>query len=507
MSQLLLGEALARSARKYSGQSALSWSGGDMTYGVMNHRVNALAHSLLEMGVRKGDKVALLMRNRLELLEGCFAAFKIGALAVPINFRLGAKEIEYILNNSDSSVLIMEETMIERILPVRPNLPEIKEFVVLGDRVTDGMKSYSSLVKDQSSSEPSLDLEDDDEALILYTSGTTGRPKGAILTHKNLMMTALNYLFEYQNRAGDIWICITPLFHIAGISYAMTHFYVGATIHLEKEFDPVKTLQLIEDKNVTTLFFVPSMWIRILQVENFNDYNISSVRIVTTAAAIMPAKVKKQLKEAFAGAGFFDCFGGTEAGAVTILRSDDFVRKSASVGQSLPCVEIRLVDEGDRDVPIGEVGEAIYRGPNIMKAYYKNPEATREAMRGGWYHSGDLLRQDAEGFYYVVDRKDDMIISGGENIYPAEIEETLFSHPAIVEAAVVGVPDPEWGQNVRAFVVLKRNESMTEKQVIEYCKSHLASYKKPKSVVFLDSLPKNAAGKVTKNELKQRSLK
>lgn len=502
MSQLLLGEVLARSARRHPQQAALVWPGGSISYGALNDRAEALAHAMIGIGVRKGDKVAFLMHNRAELLEACFAAFKIGAVAVPINFRLTAREIEYILNDSDASVLILEEPLLEIARPVLSGLQYLKEVIVVGGSTGPGIRNYEDFVKGAATGELTGEFEDDDEALIVYTSGTTGQPKGAVLTHKGLMVTALNYLISYQNRCGDKWICTTPIFHIAGMSYAMTHFYVGATIFLERDFDPLRILELTHNSRVTTLFLVPSMWIKVLQVPNFASYDTSSVRIITTAAAIMPVEIKKQLATAFPAAGLYDCFGGTESGAVTVLSERDFARKNASVGLALPFVEVRLVDDDDHDVPRGQIGEAIYRGPNVMKEYYKNPEATRKAMRGGWFHSGDLLRQDEEGFYYVVDRKDDMIISGGENIYPAEVEEVLYSHPDILEAAVIAVPDPEWGQNVKAFVVLKPDRGLSESQVIDYCKLHLASYKKPKSVDFLASLPKSAAGKILRRALR-----
>ena len=502
MGQLLLGEVLARSARRHPQQDALVWPGGSISYGAMNDRADALAHALLGIGVRKGDKVAFLMHNRAELLEACFAAFKMGAVAVPMNFRLTAREIEYILKDSDASVLILEEALLEIARPALAGLQGLKDVIVVGDLCGAGMRNYEDFLKSAATGELTAELVDDDVALIVYTSGTTGQPKGAVLTHTGLMVTALNYLISYQNRCGDKWICTTPIFHIAGMSYSMTHFYVGATILLERDFDPLRILELTHSARVTTLFLVPSMWIKVLQVPDFASYDTSSVRIITTAAAIMPVEIKKQLAAAFPAAGLYDCFGGTESGAVTVLSERDFARKNASVGLALPYLEIRLVDDDDRDVPRGQIGEAVYRGPNVMKEYYKNPEATLRAMRGGWFHSGDLLRQDEEGFYYVVDRKDDMIISGGENIYPAEVEEVLFSHPAILEAAVVAVPDPEWGQNVKAFVVLKADRSLSESEVIEYCKLHLASYKKPKSVEFLASLPKSAAGKILKRALR-----
>ncbi len=505
MRQLLLGEILARNSRKFPRKTALVWPGGSVSYGKMNERVNALSQGLMRLGVKKGDKVALLLTNSPEILEGCFAAFKIGTLAVPLNFRLAGKEIEYILIQSEASVLILDGEFAETIQALRSNVPGIRGYIVVGPSSFSGMKNYEGVIRENRPDEPVVDLSDDDDALILYTAGTTGRPKGAVLTHKNFMINALNWVMEYHTKFEDKWLCVPPLYHSAALGYSITHFYVGATIYLAKVFDPGGILKTIQQEKITTLFLVPAMWIRLLQEKNLEACDRSSLRVLNTGAAITPIEVKSQLLQAFPNAGIYDCFGQTEMSpAVTLLRAEDALRKQGSVGQALACVEIRVVNDEDQDVPIGEVGEAIYRGPNVMKGYYKNPEATEEAMRGGWFHSGDLVRQDEEGYFYVVDRKKDMIISGGENIYPAEVEEVLYRHPDILEAAVFGIPDEQWGESVKATVVLKSGKKLTAEEVIDHCKQYLASYKKPKSVDFLDALPRNPAGKVLKTVLREK---
>jgi acyl-CoA synthetase (AMP-forming)/AMP-acid ligase II len=270
-------------------------------------------------------------------------------------------------------------------------------------------------------------------------------------------------------------------------------------------FNPTYILETIEKERIDTILLVPAMAIFLLMVPDIDKYDLSSLKIWASGAAILPTETRKQIYKAFPNVKIYDLFGQTEMSPVvcTLLPSESEGREN-SVGRMLPFVEIRLVDDNDNDVPVGEVGEAIYRGPTVMKEYYKNPEATAEAMRNGWFHSGDLLRKDEEGFFYVVDRKKDMIISGGENIYPAEIEEVLFQHPKILECAVIGVFDEEWGESVKAVVVIKTGEEMTEEEVVDHCKQHLASYKKPKSVDFIDALPRNPAGKVLKTSLRDR---
>ena len=505
MYQLLLGDIVARNAGKFPDKTALLWDGGRMSYETFNRRINALANAFLQMGINRGDKVGLLFANGPEILESCFALFKIGAVAVPINFRLAGKEIEYILNNSDARILVLGQEFIPTVQGIIGNLPNVRETIASGDTVPEGMKSYNTLVLTADDNGPEMFLDDDDDALILYTSGTTGRPKGAVMTHKSFLINAINWVIAYRTEHDDILLCIPPLFHVAALGYALTQFYMGASIYIEKMFDPQRTWDIIEKEKITTLFLVPAMWIALLQVENKDRYNTSAMRILNTGAAIMPVEIKNQILATFPNAGIFDCFGQTEMnGGVTISDARDALKKPGSVGLAVPNLEIRLVDDEDGDVAPGEIGEGIYRGPTVMKSYYKNPEATAEAMKNGWFHSGDFLRRDEDGYFYVVDRKKDMLISGGENIYPAEIEEVLYKHPDILEAAVIGVPDPKWGESVKAIVVTKPGRSLSAEQIVAHCRNHLAGYKKPKSVMFVDALPRSVAGKVLKTVLRDQ---
>jgi fatty-acyl-CoA synthase len=505
MHQLLIGEVVSRNARKFPGKTALLWEGGRLTYDAFNRRINSLANALLGLGIKRGEKVALLLANGPEILETAFALFKIGSVAVPLNFRLAGKEIEYIVNNSDAKILVVGQEFVPAVQGIRDSLHQIQEFIAVCKEAPEGMTSYNDLILSSNDQDPATFIDDDDDALILYTSGTTGRPKGAVMTHKSFLMNAINWVVAYHTGYNDMLLCIPPLFHVAALGYALTHFYMGASIYIEKMFDPQRTYEIITKEHITTLFLVPAMWIALLQVENKENYNTSSMRILNTGASIMPVEIKSQVLATFPNAGIFDCFGQTEMnGGVTILDARDALKKPGSVGLAVPNLEIRLVDELGRDVLPGDIGEGIYRGPTVMKSYYQNPSATAEAMKDGWFHSGDLLRQDSEGYYYVVDRKKDMLISGGENIYPAEIEEVLYQHPDILEAAVIGVPDPRWGESVQAFVVPKPGKSLTPELIIQHCKTYLASYKKPKSVTFIDALPRSVAGKVLKRVLRDQ---
>ena len=296
---------------------------------------------------------------------------------------------------------------------------------------------------------------------------------------------------------------MTPLFHISGLCFLSQNCITEGTIYIHRDFNPVNILQTIEAQKINSIVLVPTMWNFLFQVPNIEDYDVSSIVKCGVGGAICPLELKKKILQVFKNGGIHEAFGQTEMSpSTTYLIGEDALHKTASVGKPSINVRVRIVDENMNDVPQGEVGEIIYRGPTMMKRYYNNPQATEEAFKGGWFHSGDLVRMDEEGYIYVVDRKKDMIISGGENIYPKELEEVLYTHPDILEAAVIGVPDPNWGESVKAFVVMKPGKQLTEQEVIGYCQQHISSYKKPRIVEFIDVLPRNASGKILKTVLR-----
>ena len=510
--RLLLGEMIARGARKFPDKEALIYGDTRLTYRQFNARVNRLAHALLDIGFKKGSKAAILAFNCNQFMEAYFALAKIGGVAVPLNFRLHGDELKYIVNHSEAEAFIMGEAFTEIVSGITKDLPKVKDYISITDKPVKGMLHYETWITKYPDDEPLILVEEEDPAFIMYTAGTTGRPKGAVLTHKNeVVMCMLETMFVAgEPGMPDITnataLAAPPVFHLAAFAFCQISFFLGATMVLPVEvFNPEYIMQTIEKEKINAILLIPAMAFFLLQLPDLEKYDTSSLQLWVTGAAILPTETRRQILKHFPNVKIFDMFGQTEMSPVVSgLVPSEYEGRETSVGRALPFIEIRVVDDKDNDMPVGEIGEAVYRGPTVMKEYYKDPEATAQAMRGGWFHSTDLVRQDEEGFIYIVDRKKDMIISGGENIYPAEIEEVLFKHPKILECAVIGVHDEEWGESVKAIVVCKQGESMTAEEVVEYCKQNLASYKKPKSVDFMDTLPRNPAGKVLKTVLREK---
>jgi fatty-acyl-CoA synthase len=510
--RLLLGEMVARNARKFPDKEALIYGEMRLTYRQFNARINQLAHGLLDIGVKKGSKVAILAFNCNQFMEAYFALAKLGAVAAPLNFRLHPDEMAYIVNHSDAEAFMLGEPFVETVRGIQKDLPNVRTYISFSEKPVEGMLHYETWIAKHADDEPLILVEEDDPAFIMYTAGTTGRPKGAVITHKNeVVMCMLEAMFvagepEMPDLTNIVAVAAPPVFHLAAFAFSQIALFFGATLVLPVEvFNPAEIMQIIEREKAGAILLIPAMAFFLLMLPDLDKYDTSSLRIWVSGAAILPTATRKQIGQHFANVKIFDMFGQTEMSPVVSgLRPSESEGRETSVGRALTFIEIRVVDEQDNDVPLGAVGEAVYRGPTMMREYYKNPEATAEAMRGGWFHSGDLVRRDEEGFLYVVDRKKDMINSGGENIYPAEIEEVLCRHPKIQEAAVIGVHDEEWGEAVKAIVVPKPGETVTEEEVVAFCKSNLASFKKPKSVDFIDVLPRNAMGKVLKTALREQ---
>ncbi len=495
---------VARHAHARPEGVALRFEGASTTWAELDLRVRALAGGLHARGVRRGDRVVVLMTNRPEFIETVIAANLLGAIAVPVNFRLSASEAAYIVSDSGARLMVADGGLAGLAATVR-SMSDAEIGLVVAGEAADGAERYADVLA-EGTEPPSVPLEERDTALIMYTSGTTGRPKGAMLSHLNLLMQSFTLIRAWRLFGDDeINLCASPLFHIGAIGSVAPMLMIGATTVIlpSGQFDAAATLDLIESERITSAFLVPAQW-QVLCADPAASRRAGSLRTISWGAAPATVTLLERMAEMFPHAANVAVFGQTEMSPVTCaLEAHDALRKIGSVGRPVPTVSARIVDAAMKDVAPGEVGEIVYRGPSTMSGYWNNPQATADAFEGGWFHSGDLVRADEEGFLYVVDRKKDMIISGGENIYCAEVENALAAHPAIAEVAVIGVPHDRWGETPLAVIVPAPGRTPpTAEDLADWCRDRLASYKKPTAVAIVEALPRNASGKVLKNELR-----
>ncbi|MBV6754892.1 long-chain-fatty-acid--CoA ligase [Rhodococcus opacus] len=506
---LALPNQLARMSRGHRGRNpALSYLGRSLSFRELDARVTKLAVALFELGVRKGDRVAVLAANRPETVEVWFAAQRLGAIAVPLNTRLVAAEVAYILADSGAKILVVDEVFAEVGLAARTAAGSTCGIICRSedpDHAPLGTLSYHRLIEEAGTEFAGTPVADSDPAFIIYTSGTTGRPKGAVLSHLNLFVNSLNSADELPILATDRSLLSVPMFHIAAVNTVINALVAGACTVIDHSttFAADHLVDLLESEQITICFLVPTQWKQVCELPGITDRKLA-LRRISWGASGATASVLEAMNATFPDAAVISAFGQTETSCVTtLLRGEDAVRKLGSVGRPVRHVDVRIVDEQMRDVPTGSVGEIVYRGATVMQGYWNKPDATDEAFAGGWFHSGDLCRMDDEGFVYVVDRKKDMIVSGGENIYSAEVEAAIDSHPKVREVAVVGVAHPKWVETPRAFIVpTDPADPPTTADIVEHCATRLASFKKPTSVVVLDALPRNASGKVLKIRLR-----
>lgn len=497
---------LERHALMQPGAPALRFLGKTVTWGHLRQRVAALADALSRRGVGFGDRVMVLMLNRTEFVESVLAANMLGAIAVPLNFRLTPAEIAFLVQDCEARVMITETVLAPVAAGVREVEPLLDTIVVAGGAGDESLLGYEDLIGEQGARHEPVDIPNDSPALIMYTSGTTGRPKGAVLTHTNLTGQTMTGL--YTNGAdinSDVGFVGVPFFHIAGIGNMLTGLLLGTptVIYPLGAFEPGQLLDVLAEEKVTGLFLVPAQWQAVCAEQRARPRDLK-LRVMSWGAAPAPDALLREMSATFPGTQILAAFGQTEMSPVTcMLPGEDAIRKRGSVGKVIPTVAARVVDENMNDVPTGEVGEIVYRAPTLMSGYWNNPEATAEAFAGGWFHSGDLVRMDEEGYVWVVDRKKDMIISGGENIYCAEVENVLASHPSIVEVAVIGRTHEKWGEVPIAVAAVAGGQLRLD-ELEDFLTERLARYKHPKALEIVDALPRNPAGKVLKTELRIR---
>ena len=483
----LLGHACAH----YGDRAAVVGDARTLTFAEVDQRANQLATVLTAQGVEVGDRVALLAANEAEFLEIQVACMRLGAIFVPLNFRLAVPELAYIVGDMAPSVLICGPEYAE----AGQQLDVVTQLVLGG--------SYETEIVAAPATAQSGPIDAAAASTILYTSGTTGRPKGAVISNRALYARINSNLFEYQAMPSDRFLQCLPLFHIAS-NVSSTYTYVGATNFYLKSFDPALALERIGSEQITCALLVPTMINAMVNHPYVHGANLQSLRTLAYGASPIPPVVLEQAIEAL-GCGFVQLFGMTETNACTVLRREDHLHKArlASAGTEALGFAVRIVDDADVDVPQGAVGEVICRGPAVMDRYWNAPEATDDALRNGWMHTGDLGYRDEHGYVFVTDRKKDMIVSGGENVYPREVEDVLFEHPQILEAAVIGVPDERWGERVHAVLVAKEGLTLDTDDVLGFARTRLAAYKVPKTAEVCAELPKNATGKVLKQVLRE----
>ena len=507
-----VGTLLTKAARSFPDNLALVHGEKSLNYAKFNSRVNRLANAFYRLGLRKGDNVALLQYNYPETLESMFACFKAGLGAVPINWRLHPKEFAFIMDHSESRAAIISPEFNESILGVRNRIPNVQSIISL-DSDQGELTDFDTLLSAESDGFIDVDVQPDDLAWIFYTSGTTGLPKGAMLTHRNLLAMTMNFYADMCPGLGpnDVILHAAPLSHGSGC-YAIPNVGKAAVnvILDSKSFDPNLIFETIQEYRVTNMFAAPTMIKLMVESPAVDQYNHSSLKSLNYGGAPM---LVEDLKQAMSKLGpcMVQLFGQAESPmTIAYLPHRDHVREGSpeqierlsSAGIPRTDVEIKIFDPDDNELPVGETGEIVTRSDLVMKGYWRNPEATAETIKNGWLHTGDMGYLDDGGYLFIMDRSKDMIISGGENIYPREIEEVLIKHPAVREVAVIGVPNPKWGEAIKAVVSLVEGESATEDELTDFCKANLASYKKPKSVDFVEELPKNNYGKILKRELR-----
>jgi fatty-acyl-CoA synthase len=506
-----LADLLRRSALRTPDATAIVYGDLRQTYAELHVSVSRVANALAERGIDHGDRVALHSHNSHAFVVACLALARIGAIVVPVNFMLGPDEVAYVLEHSGATAIIVEDELIPVAAGALHRMPEsagVRVRIVISDADADttaGWEPFGPLMAHPDASEPLVAVGDDEPVALLYTSGTESRPKGAALTSRSLIAQFVSCIVDGEMSANDVEIHSLPLYHCAQLyCFLLPGLYLGATNIVLPRAAPDEILAAIERERATKLFCPPTVWIGLLRHPDFERRDLSSLRKGYYGASAMPVEVLREILQRLPDLRLFNFYGQTEMSPMaTLLRPEDQLRKAGSAGRPALNVETMIVDDEDRPVPPGTVGEIVHRSPHAMLGYWNDPQKTAETFAHGWFHSGDLGAIDDEGYLTVVDRKKDMIKTGGENVASREVEEVLYAHPAVQEVAIFGVPDPKWIEAVTAAVVLREGERVGTDQLIAYCRERLAGFKAPKHVVVLDELPKNASGKILKRRLRE----
>ncbi len=511
---LNLGQIQKINAKKFPNTVALKDANRAFTYPQMNSRINKLANSLVSMGLQKGNKIAVLLENCIEICELFLATAKTGIVIVPINFRLVSSEVEYIVNNSDAKAMVVHDQFAGTVEPIRSNLKNIaaQNYVIVG-KPQDGYRPYEEFIGASADSEPQSEVVPRDTWILIYTSGTTGKPKGVIRSHESHIAYYLHNAVDFDFNEHDVCLNVMPLCHINSIFFTFTFLYIGgsAYIHPALNFKPEEILEIIERHKISFVSLIPTHYNLILNApQEAKNRDVSSIRKLLCSSAPGRKSMKQAVMDFFPGVKLYEAYGSTEGGMVTILKPEYQMTKLGSIG--FECIGtdfIRILDIDGNPVPFGEIGELYSRGPMLFDEYYKLPEQTAESFKGGFFSAGDMARQDEDGFYYLVDRKKNMIITGGENVYPSEVEEVVGNLDGVFDCAVVGLPDEKWGERVAAVIIRKPgfdDSNLNEQNVIQSCKGKMAGYKCPKQVIFIGEkdMPRTGTGKILHRILREQ---
>jgi len=500
---------------------AVVFEGKSWSYEDLFLRVLKLAKGLKELGVKKGDIVGIMQTNCNEFIEAYFATAMLGSIFVPLNYRAKSEELEYMINVSEIKVLFVGKRYIDLIKNIKKNLPNLQ--VLIGIETEDnGILPYESLLNTKPDERIREDIKDDAVTVFLFTSGTTGKPKIVPLRHESFVYFALHEVEPANPEVEEKCLLCVPFYHVMGLQSLLISIYAARSIILMRQFETKEWFETVERERVYRTLLVPTMLKRIVDYPDFHKYDLSSLKVITYGAAPMPFEVIKKAIELMPHVWFYNGYGQTESAAtLTVLGPEDhriegteeekekkLRRLKESIGKPLPDVKIRIVDEEGRVLPPGGIGEIQVRSPRVMKGYFKDDEKTSQVFTSdGWLRTGDRGYMDEEGYIYLVGRMDDLIIRGGENISPEEVEQVLNSHPKIEESCVIGIPDPEFGEQPFAFCVLKKGETATEEEIIAYCRDRLSPFKRPRGVIFVENLPKNPLGKLLRKEVREKYAK
>ncbi len=498
-------------------KDAIVFEGKRYTFSQLNERVNRLANGLVKLGVKKGERVSFIQVNCNQCVETYFAVAKMGAIYLPLNFRAKEKELDYMLNSAGATTMIAGERYVPMIQSIQPNVKTLKNLISIEEK-HDGMLYYEEIISSSPADEVFTEIDEKETTILMYTAGTTGFPKGVMLSHTSFSSYMLENVTPADPESDESNILTVPLYHVAGIQAMMAAIYGGRTLVMERQFEPEEWMTLVETEKANRAMMVPTMLKQLLDHPNFKKHDLSSLRVITYGAAPMPLPVIRKALEEFPGVNFINAFGQTEtASTITALGPEDHVltgteeekekklKRLASIGKPMSDVEMKVVDDDGNALGPNEVGEILARGQRVMSGYWKDEEKTAKTIdKDGWVHTGDVGYVDEDGYYFLSGRSSDMIIRAGENISPEEIENVIREHPKVEDVAVIGVPDETWGEEPRAVVIPKKGEKPTEEEIMEWCRQGLASFKRPRTVVFVDDLPRNPMGKLIKKDIRAK---